>query len=80
MFEVALSRAQRANRLPLTSLVILNLSKDQFRLSLQSMRDYFVYILSNAAQVLYVGMTNDLDVRIFSACPGARSIQFCRPV
>ena len=29
------------------------------------MRDYFVYILSNNAQVLYIGVTNDLDVGLF---------------
>ena len=29
------------------------------------MRDYFVYILSNNSQVLYIGVTNDLDVRLF---------------
>jgi putative endonuclease len=28
-------------------------------------RDYFVYILSNNAQVLYIGVTNDLYVRLF---------------
>ncbi len=26
---------------------------------------YFVYILSNNAQVLYIGFTNNLDVRLF---------------
>jgi len=29
------------------------------------MRDYFVYILSNNAQVLYIGVTSDLDDRLF---------------
>ena len=29
------------------------------------MGDYFVYILSNNSQVLYIGVTNDLDVRLF---------------
>ena len=37
-------------------IVILSLSKDQF---------FFVYILSNNAQVLYIGVTNDLSVRLF---------------
>jgi putative endonuclease len=29
------------------------------------MGDYFVYILSNNAQVLYIGVTNNLDIRVF---------------
>src|ERR1700733_10955496 len=29
------------------------------------MKDYFVYILSNNAQVLYIGVTSDLDGRLF---------------
>jgi len=29
------------------------------------MRDYFVYILSNNSQVLYIGMTRDLDAGLF---------------
>ena len=29
------------------------------------MREYYVYILSNNAQVLYIGVTNDLDRRLF---------------
>jgi len=29
------------------------------------MRDYFVYILSNNSQVLYIGVTSDLDGRLF---------------
>ena len=29
------------------------------------MRDYYVYFLSNNAMVLYIGVTNDLDVRMF---------------
>ena len=29
------------------------------------MRDYFVYILSNNSQVLYIGVTSDLDGRMF---------------
>ena len=29
------------------------------------MRDYFVCILSNNSQVLYIGMTSDLDGRLF---------------
>jgi putative endonuclease len=29
------------------------------------MRDYFVYILSNNSQVLYIGVTNNLDGRFF---------------
>jgi len=29
------------------------------------MRDYFVYILSNNSQVLYTGVTSDLDGRMF---------------
>lgn len=29
------------------------------------MRDYFVYILSNNSQFLYIGVTNNLDGRIF---------------
>ena len=45
--------------------VILSLSKDQFCLSLNRMRDYFVYILSNNSQVLYIGVTSDLDGRLF---------------
>jgi putative endonuclease len=45
--------------------VILSLSKDQFRPSLCRMRDYFVYILSNNSQVLYIGVTRDLDGRLF---------------
>ena len=49
---------QRAIRHP-------SLSKDQFRLSLSRMRDYFVYILSNNSQVLYIGVTSDLDGRMF---------------
>jgi len=45
--------------------VILSLSKDQFCLSLPRMRDYFVYILSNNSQVLYIGVTSNLDGRMF---------------
>ena len=45
--------------------VILSLSKDQFCLSFNCVRDYFVYILSNNSQVLYIGMTSDLDGRLF---------------
>jgi putative endonuclease len=29
------------------------------------MKDYFVYILSNNSQVLYIGVTSDLDGRLF---------------
>jgi putative endonuclease len=29
------------------------------------MRDYFVYILSNNSQVLYIGVTSNLDGRMF---------------
>jgi putative endonuclease len=29
------------------------------------MRDYFVYILSNNSQVLYIGVTSNLDSRMF---------------
>ena len=29
------------------------------------MRDYFVYIFSNNSQVLYIGVTRDLDGRLF---------------
>ena len=29
------------------------------------MRDYWVYILSNNSMVLYIGVTSNLDVRIF---------------
>jgi len=29
------------------------------------MKDYFVYILSNNAQVLYIGVTGNLDGRLF---------------
>jgi putative endonuclease len=29
------------------------------------MREYYVYILSNASRRLYVGMTNDLEVRVY---------------
>jgi putative endonuclease len=29
------------------------------------MKDYFVYILSNNSQVLYIGVTNNLDARLF---------------
>jgi putative endonuclease len=29
------------------------------------MRDYFVYILSNNAQVLYIGVTSNLDASLF---------------
>jgi putative endonuclease len=29
------------------------------------MRDYFVYILSNNTQVLYIGVTSNLDARMF---------------
>jgi putative endonuclease len=29
------------------------------------LRDYFVYILSNNAMVLYIGVTGDLDGRLF---------------
>jgi putative endonuclease len=29
------------------------------------MRDYYVYILSNNAQVLYIGVTNNLEGRLF---------------
>jgi hypothetical protein len=46
--------------------VILSLSKDQFRCSLGNrMKDFFVYILSNNSQVLYIGATNNMDVRLF---------------
>jgi len=45
--------------------VILSLSKDQFSASFSRMRDHFVYILSNNSQVLYIGMTSDLDGRLF---------------
>jgi len=29
------------------------------------MKNYFVYILSNNAQVLYIGITNNIDIRLF---------------
>ena len=29
------------------------------------MRDYYVYILSNNSQVLYIGVTNNLEGRLF---------------
>ena len=29
------------------------------------MKEYFVYILSNSSQVLYIGVTNNLDGRLF---------------
>ncbi len=41
------------------------LSKDQFRFSLFEVSDFFVYILSNNAMVLYIGVTNDIDRRLF---------------
>ena len=30
------------------------------------MKDYFIYILSNNAQVLYIGVTGNLDGRLFA--------------
>jgi putative endonuclease len=41
------------------------LSRDQFSFSLARVRDYFVYILSNNSQVLYIGVTSNLDSRLF---------------
>ena len=41
------------------------MSKDQFRRSLGRMRDYFVYILSNNSLVLYIGVTSNLDGRLY---------------
>jgi len=41
------------------------LSKDQFGLSFCRMREYYVYILSNNSQVLYTGVTSNLDGRMF---------------
>jgi putative endonuclease len=41
------------------------LPRDQFSLSLEVVREYFVYVLSNNSQVLYIGVTNNLDDRLF---------------
>jgi putative endonuclease len=41
------------------------LSKDQFSRSLKSVRTFYVYILSNNSQVLYIGVTSNLDGRLY---------------
>lgn len=34
------------------------------------MRDYFVYILANAGLMLYIGVTNNLEVRLYQHAAG----------
>jgi putative endonuclease len=41
------------------------LSRDQFSRSLAFVREFYVYVLSNNSQVLYIGVTNSLDRRLF---------------
>jgi len=41
------------------------------------MSDYYVYILTNTANVLYIGVTNNLSVR-FREHAEDRSSEFCR--
>jgi len=41
------------------------LSKDQFSHSLARVRTFYVYILSNNSQVLYIGVTSNLEGRLF---------------
>jgi putative endonuclease len=46
--------------------VILSLSKDQPPANLRRwVKTYFVYILSNCAATLYIGVTGNLDFRLF---------------
>jgi len=42
------------------------LSKDQLPEIREVMKDYLVYILSNSAATLYIGVTGNLDQRLFA--------------